>query len=47
LKTFLLSVSLAQIAGTFVFSNAVNQVAIGSVFIGGGQTGKIKLIKLK
>jgi hypothetical protein len=36
-----LSVSLAQVQGTFTFSGTVNQVAMGSAFLGGGINGNV------
>lgn len=34
-------VSLAQVQGTFTFSGNVNQIAMGSAFLGGGVNGNV------
>jgi secreted trypsin-like serine protease len=37
----LLSISAAQVQGTFTFSGTVNQIAMGSAFMGGGNNGRV------
>lgn len=41
LKISFLSVSLAQVQVPFVFSGTVNQIAMGSAFVGGGVNGNV------